>query len=130
LCPILSFICHLNPDRDSFMWGSYPASLWNIGGSTPVPVNVWNNARRGTWGLPPPVSWNIAKWPILCWCDVKSNQRKQTFVIWLLTYSWFPYILKAWAKLMFEKIILIFHELIFHLQVRFTNKKKAGYNNV
>jgi hypothetical protein len=37
------------------MWGSYPASLRNVGGSTQVPVREWNNARKGTWGLPPPV---------------------------------------------------------------------------
>jgi hypothetical protein len=40
---------------DSFMWGSYPASLRNVGVSTQVPVRAWNNARKGTWGLPPPV---------------------------------------------------------------------------
>jgi hypothetical protein len=34
---------------------SYPASLQNVGGSTQVPVRTWNNARKGTWGLPPPV---------------------------------------------------------------------------
>jgi hypothetical protein len=26
-----------------------------VGGSTWVPVRAWNNARKGTWGLPPPV---------------------------------------------------------------------------
>jgi hypothetical protein len=36
---------------DSFMWGSYPASLRNVAGSTRVPVRVWYNARKGTWGL-------------------------------------------------------------------------------
>jgi hypothetical protein len=30
-------------------------SLQNVGGSTQVPVRAWNNAREGTWGLPPPV---------------------------------------------------------------------------
>jgi hypothetical protein len=40
---------------DSLMGGSYPASLRNVGGSTQVPVRAWNNARKGTWGLPPPV---------------------------------------------------------------------------
>ena len=37
------------------MWGSYPASSWNVGGSTLVPARVWYNSRRDTWGLPPPV---------------------------------------------------------------------------
>ena len=30
---------------DSFMWGSYPASLQNVSGSTLVPTCTWNNAR-------------------------------------------------------------------------------------
>jgi hypothetical protein len=37
------------------MWGSYPSSLRNVGGSTQVLVRAWNNARKGTWGIPPPV---------------------------------------------------------------------------
>jgi hypothetical protein len=37
------------------MWGSYPASLWNVGGSTQVPVPLWNHARKRTWGHPRPV---------------------------------------------------------------------------
>jgi hypothetical protein len=39
----------------TFMWGSYQASLWNVGGSIQVAVRAWNNARRSIWGLPPPV---------------------------------------------------------------------------
>jgi hypothetical protein len=41
---------------ESFMWGCYQASLRNICGSTQVSVRAWNNARKGTWGLPPPVN--------------------------------------------------------------------------
>ena len=37
-----------------FMWGSYPASLQNVDGSTQVPTRAWNNIRRDTLGLPPP----------------------------------------------------------------------------
>ena len=37
------------------MWGSYPASLWNVDGSTQVPACAWNDAPRGNWGLPSPV---------------------------------------------------------------------------
>jgi hypothetical protein len=40
---------------DSFMWGSYPASLWTVGYSTQVPVRAWNKAWKGTWSLPPPI---------------------------------------------------------------------------
>ena len=39
---------------DSFMRGSYPASLWNVGGFTQTAPHAWNNAQWGTWGLPPP----------------------------------------------------------------------------
>ena len=42
-------------DLDFVMWGSYPASLCNVGGSTQVATCVWNTARRGNWGLPLPV---------------------------------------------------------------------------
>jgi hypothetical protein len=31
------------------------ASLRKVGGSTQVPARPWNNAWRGTWGLPPPI---------------------------------------------------------------------------
>ena len=37
------------------MWVTYPASLQNVGGTTQMPTCAWNNARRGTWDLPPPV---------------------------------------------------------------------------
>jgi hypothetical protein len=42
-----------NPDRDfaSYVWGSYQASLRNVGGFTQVPVPAWNNAGKGTWGI-------------------------------------------------------------------------------
>jgi hypothetical protein len=55
----------------------YPASLRNVGGSTQVPVRAWNNARKGTWGLPPPVklerrdmTYTVSMW--------RKTQNKQT----------------------------------------------------
>jgi hypothetical protein len=36
---------------DYFMWGNYPASLRNVGGSTQVPARSWNNTRKDMWGL-------------------------------------------------------------------------------
>jgi hypothetical protein len=33
---------------DSFMWGSYPASLRNFVGFTQVHLFVWNNSRKGS----------------------------------------------------------------------------------
>ena len=38
------------PHSVSFMWESYPASLLNV-----VTHSCLNNARRGTWGLPPQI---------------------------------------------------------------------------
>jgi hypothetical protein len=92
---------------DSFMWGSYPASLRNVGGSTQVPVRAWNKARTGTWGLPPPVKlerrdmtntvsmWRKTQdkkkknWPTLCRCEVKPKTNKEIF-FHLLTV-WYQY---------------------------------------
>ena len=65
-CPLL---VRIPPGTlDSFVWGSYPTSLRNVGGSTKVPARVWNNALRGTCDLPPPVK-------LQCWCDVKPNPK-------------------------------------------------------
>jgi hypothetical protein len=91
---------------DSFMWGSYSASLRKDGGSTQVPVRAWNNARKGTWGLHPPVklerrdmTYTVSMWcktpkqkkdlplplilPLIleshhmtCWYDVKHTYKK------------------------------------------------------
>jgi hypothetical protein len=62
---------------DSFMWGSYPASLRNVGGSTQVPVCAWNNPRKDTWDIPPPVklerrdmTYTVSMW--------RKTQNKQT----------------------------------------------------
>jgi hypothetical protein len=62
---------------DSFMWGSYPASLRNVGGSTQVPVRAWNNARKGTWGPPPPVK--LERRDMTCTVSMwRKTQNKQT----------------------------------------------------
>ena len=37
------------------MWGNHPISFRNDGGFARVPIRVSNNARRVTWGLPPPM---------------------------------------------------------------------------
>ena len=52
-CPSSVWVWIPSGTLESFMWGSYPASLWNVGGTTQVPACAWNNARRGTWSLPP-----------------------------------------------------------------------------
>jgi hypothetical protein len=65
------------------MWGSYPASLRNVNGSTQVPVRAWNNARKGTWGLPPPVKLerrNIT-YTVLMWCKTQNKQTNKTYRI-------------------------------------------------
>jgi hypothetical protein len=60
------------------MWGLYPASLRNVGGSTQVAVRAWNNARKGTWGLPPPVKLERRQmtYTVPVW---RKNLIKQTY---------------------------------------------------
>jgi hypothetical protein len=61
---------------DSFMWGSYPASLRNVGGSTRVPVRAWSNAQKRTWGLPPPVKLERRQmtYTVSVWRKTQSNK--------------------------------------------------------
>jgi hypothetical protein len=59
---------------DSLMWGSYPASLRNVVGSTQVPVPAWNNARKGTWRFSPPVK-------------LKRRHMTNTVSVWRKTQS-------------------------------------------
>jgi hypothetical protein len=63
---------------DSFMWGSYPASLRNVGGSTQVPIRAWNNARWGTRGLPPPVKLERRDmtYTVLMWRKTQNKQNQ------------------------------------------------------
>jgi hypothetical protein len=65
----------MNPYRD---FGSYPASLRNVGGSTLVPVRAWNNARKGTWGLPPPVNLERRHMTYIVSVWRKTQSNKQT----------------------------------------------------
>jgi hypothetical protein len=69
-----------NPDRnfDSFMWGSYPACLRNVGGSTQIPVRAWNNARKDTWGLPPTVKLERCDmtYIVLMWRKTQNKQNE------------------------------------------------------
>ena len=74
---------------DSFMWGSHPASLRNVGGSTQVPTCAWNNAQRGTWGLPPPVKMESCHitFTVLVWrkSQMKIYTRNTYFISSLLS---------------------------------------------
>jgi hypothetical protein len=56
------------------MWGSYSASLRNVGGSTQVPVRAWNNARKGSSGIPPPV-------------QLERHQMTYTVSVWRKTQT-------------------------------------------
>jgi hypothetical protein len=62
---------------ESFLWGSYPASLRIVGGSIQVPVRAWNNARKGTWGLPPPVKLEPMTYTVSLW---RKTKNKQTYI--------------------------------------------------
>jgi predicted phosphoadenosine phosphosulfate sulfurtransferase len=66
---------------DSFMWVSYPASIRNVSSSTQVPVRAWNNARKGTWGLPPPVKLERRDltYTMSMWRKIQNKQTKHYF---------------------------------------------------
>jgi hypothetical protein len=82
----LLWVWILTGTLNSFMWGSYSASLQNVGGSTQVPVCAWNNAWKDTWGLLPP---DRTIWLIL-W-GIKSNQTNLTEHNVHYWYSWTKY---------------------------------------
>jgi hypothetical protein len=97
---------------DSFMWRSYPGSLRNVGGSTQVPVHAWNNARKDTWGLPPPVKLDCHQmtYTVLVWCKTQTKQTilyqnsiciKASFKKFVCVFGFFSLIIILWLKLHF-----------------------------
>jgi hypothetical protein len=80
-CPSLLWFRIPTGTLDSFMWGSCPASLQNVSGSTQVPVCAWNNAWKNIWGLPPPVKLERrhATYSESVWHYTQSN--KQTNIV-------------------------------------------------
>ena len=70
----------MGSDFDSFMWGIYPASLQNVGGSARLPARVRNNKRRGSLGIRPPQikPANVAIYPMQYQFDLKSNKTKKS----------------------------------------------------
>jgi hypothetical protein len=87
---------------DSFMCGSYPASLRNIGGSTKVPVR----ARRGTWGLPSPVKLKRRQmtYSVSVWLKPQFNKQLKnqlniiTFSFWVTENNIFKAIYVFFVK--------------------------------
>ena len=86
-CP-LSLWVQIPPDTlEFFMWGSYPAILQNVGGSTQVLTCAQKNAGKGTWGVPPPVkttknlqyNWDIKQ-------TNKQTNKQTIFKHYLLSY--------------------------------------------
>ena len=89
----------LIPTRDwiLFIWGSYP----DVGGSTLVPVYVWNNVQRNTWGFPLLLKLEICnittvlvqcktqQWKKWFWTSKLQLTLKvyhKTFTLWVLSY--------------------------------------------
>jgi hypothetical protein len=70
---------------DSFMWESYPASLRNVCRSTQVPVRAWN-ARKSTWGLPPPVKLECRHMIFTVSVRRKTDSNKQNLESFLTFY--------------------------------------------
>jgi hypothetical protein len=91
---------------DSFMSGSYPASLRNVGGSTQVPVRAWNNARKGTWGLPPPVKLerrDMTYYTVSMW---RKTQNKQTKLLPVFIWGLRILLLYLNSQVLKESILL------------------------
>jgi hypothetical protein len=120
---------------DSFMWGSYPASLRNVGCSTQVPVRVWNNARNGTWGLPPPVklerrhmTYTVTVWrkPQL---NKQTNKLKSWKDYWFSVNTLISYIISFnewlisshWSNLILsvQRIFIIIVNVFFNILYRY-----------
>jgi hypothetical protein len=73
--PHLLWVGNLSGTSDSLMLGSFPASLRNVNGSTRV-ICAWNNAWRGTWGLSPPVKFEIHLMAYIVIVGCKAQPRK------------------------------------------------------
>jgi hypothetical protein len=54
-------------------------SLWNVGGSTQVPVCAWNNAWKGILGLPLQVKLESCHmtYTMLVWLKTQQQQQQQ-----------------------------------------------------
>jgi hypothetical protein len=104
-----------------FIWLILQLSLRNGGGSTHVPVRAWNNARKSTWGLPPPVKLERRDMtytvPMSRKTQNKQTKKKQLSVFihvyyCLVTFTFFLsiYLIDIhwkwkWSNLSFFKII-------------------------
>jgi hypothetical protein len=107
-----------NPDRDFgfFMWGSYPASLRNVGGSTQVPVRAWNNAWKGTWGLPPPVKLERPQmtYTVSMWRKTQSNKQNKTKLHFLIVH--------VFDQIFYDTVVIMLMETIILLLGKATSK--------
>ena len=79
-CSWLLWVQILPGTLDFFMWGSYPANLWNVCGSS----HVWNTVWRGIWGFPPPVKLESRHitCTVLVWNKTQPN-KKSIYIIML-----------------------------------------------
>jgi hypothetical protein len=75
--PLAPHRCGFESRQGLLILSCEEASLRNVSGSSQVPVRARNNARKGTWGLPPPVklerhdkTYTVSKW--------RKTQNKQT----------------------------------------------------
>jgi hypothetical protein len=60
--------------------------LQNVGGFTQVPIHAWNNAWKGTWGLPQAVKLEVQHMTFKCCCDIKPGKKNQIIVVILHLY--------------------------------------------
>ena len=82
----LSLFVHVLPlNLDSFMCGSYPVSLWNVGGSTHVPAHARNNAWR--WSTSTSESWKSEHIIFTVSLQLNTKENNKLFNIMLIILS-------------------------------------------
>jgi hypothetical protein len=83
----------LNPDRDLWILSCEEAiQLANMErGSTQVPICAWNNERKSTWDLPPPLKLeHHLTYTVSVWHKTQTNKTEwiQYLMVWYLTIQY------------------------------------------
>jgi hypothetical protein len=98
--PLTAMGSNIDRDFDFFHVRKLSSQLTQRGGSTQVPVRAWNNARRGTWGLPPPVKLERRDmtYTVSMWRNTPKQTDKQINVITCLCFALSSFcLLSCWA---------------------------------
>jgi hypothetical protein len=113
------------------MWGSYPASLRNVGGSLRCPF-----VPEIMHGMVPMVflhqwSWNVAIWHILCRRDVKPKTNKQMNIrsaVWFSPTTSIDISVAICCRKIYNIIMYVFH--ISYIMNQFTLIKHSKLSSI